>query len=128
MADRILIIEDDPDVLESVSSLLSGSGYALLTATNGRQGLETAQKERPDLILTDLMLPQLNGYEVCTMLKQDVRYQRTPVIVWSATKLEDKDAQIATECGADAFLLKTLDPKQLLQTIQGLIAKSRQSQ
>ena len=128
MADRILIIEDDPDVLESVSSLLSGSGYVLLTATNGREGLQKAQKERPDLLLTDLMLPQMNGYEVCTMLKQDVRYQRVPVIVWSATKLEDKDAHVAKECGADVFLLKTVDPKELLQTIQDLIAKSRQPQ
>ena len=127
MADTILIIEDDPDVRESVSSLLSGSGCALLTAANGPEGLAKAQKERPDLILTDLMLPQLNGYEICTMLKQDVRYQRIPIIVWSATKLEDKDAEVAKECGADVFLLKTLDPKQLLQTIQDLIAKSRQS-
>ena len=128
MADRILIIEDDLDILESVSSLLSNSGYVLLTATGGRQGLEKAQKEQPDLILTDLMLPQLNGYEVCTMLKQDIRYRRIPVIVWSATKLEDKDAQVAKECGAELFLLKTLPPKQLLQTIQDLITASRQSQ
>ena len=128
MADRILIIEDDLDVLESVSGLLSSSGYTVLTATTGRHGLEKAQKEQPDLILTDLMLPHMNGYEVCTMLKQDTRYQRIPVIVWSATKLEDKDAQVAKECGADVFLLKTLDPKQLLRTIQDLIAKSRQSQ
>ena len=58
---RILIIEDDFDILESVSSLLSGFGYVLLIATSGQQGLEKAQKERPDLLLTDLMLPQLNG-------------------------------------------------------------------
>ena len=128
MADRILIIEDDPDVLESVSSLLAASGYVLLTATNGREGLQKAQKERPDLLLTDLMLSQMNGYEVCTMLKQDVRYQRIPVVIWSATKLGDINVQIAKECGADVFLLKTVDSKELLQTIQDLIAKSRQSQ
>ena len=126
MADTVLVIEDNPDVLEAVSRLLNSDGYATLTATDGRKGMEIAQKERPALILTDLMLPQMNGYEVCTMLKQDIRYQRIPVIIWSATKMEEKDAQMAKECGADVFLLKTLDPKQLLQTIHDLIAKSHE--
>ena len=127
MAARILLIEDDPDFRELLSFLLKGAGFALTTAVNGREGLEKAQQEQPDLILTDLMLPALNGYEICSMLKQDVRYQKIPVVIWSATKMQDKDAQLAKECGADRFALKTLTSKELLGTVQELLASSQHS-
>jgi CheY-like chemotaxis protein len=122
MSARILVIEDDPDFLSVVSYLLTANGYTLLTARDGREGLEKAQKEQPDLILTDLMLPQLNGYEICSMLKQDLRYRGIPVIVSSATKIQQKDKQLAKDCGADAFILKTLEPKKLLEKVRELLA------
>ena len=124
MSARILIIEDDRDILESVSRLLVASGYTLIAARDGLEGLEKARVEHPDLILTDLMLPKLNGYELCTMLKQDTRYQRIPILIWSATKMQEKDAQVAKDCGADAYLLKTLAPSEVVKKIQETLVTS----
>ena len=124
MAARILIIEDDQDFLDVVTYLLKSAGHTILSATNGQEGLEKAHQEKPDLILTDLMLPRLNGYEVCTMLKQDVRYRKIPIIMLSATKVQEKDEQLAKECGADAFLLKTLGPKHLAAKVQEMLSPS----
>jgi two-component system alkaline phosphatase synthesis response regulator PhoP len=127
MAARILLIEDDADLLKAMTVRLTASGYELLVARDGQDGLAKAQQERPDLILTDLMLPRLNGYEICAMLKQDVRYQKIPILIWSATKLQDQDAHLAEECGADAFILKTIDSKALLAQIEQLLASRRES-
>jgi len=127
MAARLLMIEDDPGFIEAMSYLLEKAGYTLTVARNGREGLEKARQEQPDLILTDLLLPGLNGYEVCTMLKQDVRYQKTPIIIWSASKVQEPDQKLALECGADAFVLKATEPKQLLGKIQEVLAAAPRS-
>ena len=127
MSKRILLIEDDPDFLSLMMYLLKDSGHALLIARNGQEGLEKARKEQPDLILTDLMLPKLNGYEICTLLKQDALYQAIPVILLSATKIDDKDEQLAKECGADAYLRKSLSPPALMRAIQDLLSAKRAS-
>ena len=122
MATRILLIEDNQDQIDLLTPLLQRAGYELLIARNGREGLTVARKERPDLILTDLMLPQLNGYEICTMLKQDTQYQDIPIMVLSATKIEEQDAKLAVECGANAYFLKTDGPQQLLQAIERVLS------
>ena len=64
------------------------------------------------------MLPKLNGYEICTLLKQDTRYQQIPILIWSATKMQEKDAQVAKDCGANGYLLKTLTMSEVVQKIQ----------
>ncbi len=125
MAERILIIEDHPDFLEVLTDTFRAAGYTLLTATTGKEGLEMAQREQPDLIVTDLMLPLLNGYEICSMLKQDVRYKHIPIMMLSATKVQDKDEQLAKECGADLFLLKSTVSKQLLVNVRELLSSTR---
>ena len=122
MATRILVIEDNQDQVDLLTSLLQRAGYELLIARNGQEGLTMARKERPDLILTDLMLPQLNGYEICTMLKQDTKYQDIPIMVLSATKVEEQDAKLAVECGANAYFLKTDGPQRLLEAIQRILS------
>ena len=122
MAIRVLVIEDNMDLLETVSCSLRAVGMEVTTARSGREGLERARQEPPEIILTDLMLPQVNGYEICTMLKQDTRYQRIPVIIWSATKILGKDAELAKDCGADAFVLKTISPKELVDKIHEVLA------
>ena len=128
-AARILLIEDHTDVRESVATLLRSAGYEVVSASDGREGLALAQNERPDLLLTDLMLPWMNGYEICSMLKHDVRFQAIPVIIWSATKIQQEDTKLAIDAGADEFLLKTVNPRELLEKIQQLLdaAKRRAS-
>lgn len=120
---KILLIEDHADLMETVSSVLRTAGFDVLQAADGRDGLAKAQQNGPDLILTDLMLPQLNGYEICTLLKQDTRFRKIPVIIWSATKMQDADAKLALECGADEWALKTIGPQGLLDTIRKLLEK-----
>ena len=124
MPPRVLVIEDNTDVRSLVVYQLETAGLTVLSAANGREGLDKALQETPDLVLTDLMLPALNGYEVCSFLKQHVRHKDLPVIVWSATKIQPKDEQLAKECGADRFLLKTIDPNILIQEIWTLIHAS----
>jgi CheY-like chemotaxis protein len=128
MSARILIIEDSEDFLEVLTYSLKNAGYTLLIAKNGQEGLEMARKEQPNLILTDLMLPKMNGYEICTMLKQDVRYQKIPIFVLSATKVQEKDEKLAKECGANEYILKTIEPKQLMEKIREALAASGQAQ
>ena len=125
MATRILVIEDEPGLMEAVTVMLRHTGFTVLAATNGREGLALAQKEVPDIILTDLMLPEMNGYEICSFLKQDVRFQKIPIMMWSASKVDPKDAVLATQCGADEFAIKTLGPRELIERINALLAKAK---
>ena len=122
MSARILIIEDNPDFRDLLTYTLKAAGYNLLIAATGKEGLDTARREQPDLILTDLMLPLMNGYEICSMLKQDVRYRRIPIMMLSATKVQEQDEHLAKDCGADLFVLKSIDPKHLLVKIRELLA------
>ncbi len=123
-AQRILLVEDNKDVLNLVSYQLSTAGFTVISAKDGREGLDKALQEQPDLVLTDLMLPTLNGYEICAFLKQHVRHKTIPVIIWSATKIQPKDETLAKECGADGFLLKTVDPDKLVEQIRLLLRRT----
>ena len=127
MAERILVIEDDPDFLQILSHLLTTAGYVVTAARSGQEGLEKARATQPNLILTDLMLPQLNGYEICSLLKQDVRFRHIPIFLLSATKTQTKDERLAVECGADAYALKSLETGALLQKVHNLLAASEDS-
>ena len=123
-APRILLVDDEPSILKVVSKRLEVEGYQVLVAIEGQEALAKAQAERPDLIILDLMLPKLNGYEVCTMLKQDTRYQQIPIMLFTA-KAQDTDEQLGMECGADAYVRKPFRAQELLETIRRLLAASR---
>ncbi len=122
MPATILLIEDDPDYRDLIAYRLRSAGHTVRIASNGQDGLEQAREQAPDLILTDLMLPKLNGYEICSLLKQDQRYQRIPIVVFSATKMHDRDAKLAKECGANAYVLKSVEPKLLVEQVNALLA------
>ena len=121
---RILMIEDTTDYRDIISYYLGKTGFTVTTARDGREGLEKARGETFDLIITDLMLPAVSGYEICTLLKQDARYQKIPIIVLTASKLQPKDEQLAKECGANAFFPKSIEPKTLVAHIHEMIAGS----
>ena len=87
MPARILIIEDNDDFCEVLTYMLRPRGYTLLYAKSGPEGLEKAQAEMPDAIVSDIMLPRMNGFELCTMLKQDIRYRHIPIVLLSASKV-----------------------------------------
>ena len=117
---RILLVDDEPSIVKMVGKRLEVEGFSVLVATDGQEGLNKAQQERPDLMILDLMLPKLNGYEVCTMLKQDTRYQKIPVILFTA-KAQDKDEKLGMECGANAYVRKPFRAQELLEKIRSLL-------
>jgi len=124
MAQRILLVDDEPKLLELVTWRLEAQGYEVLTASDGDEALQRARAQHPDLIILDVMLPQLNGYEVCTLLKQDRRYRAIPIILLTA-RIQQVDERLGLECGADAYLHKPFQSAQLLGTIRSLLTVDR---
>ena len=117
---RVLLVDDEPSIVKMVGKRLEVEGFDVLIAMDGQEGLTKAQTEHPALIILDLMLPKLNGYEVCTMLKQDTRYQKIPIVMFSA-KAQDKDEKLGMECGADAYVRKPFRAQELIETIRSLL-------
>ena len=122
---RILLVDDEPSIVKMVGKRLEVEGFDVVIAMDGQEGLAKAQAEHPDLIILDLMLPKLNGYEVCTMLKQDTRYQKIPIVLFTA-KAQDKDEKLGMECGANAYVRKPFRAQELLEKIRALLAESPQ--
>ncbi len=122
MAKRILVIEDEKDLMEALALRLESNNYEVLKAYDGQEGLEKARKEKPDLIILDLMLPKMDGYKVCGLLKSDSRYSRIPIIIFTARALES-DKKMGEDLGADAYITKPFDTQTLLGKIRELIAK-----
>ena len=106
---------------------LEVSGFDVVTAMDGQEGLTKAQTVHPDLIILDLMMPKLNGYEVCAKLKQDARYQQIPILILSA-RTPETDEQMAMRCGANAYVRKPFKSQELLETIRTLLATSRRTE
>jgi len=123
---RILVVDDEPLIVKLLAQHLQEEGFDVLTAIDGREGLMKARAEAPDLILLDLILPKLNGYEVCTMLKQDTRYQRIPIVMLTA-KAHEKDERVGKECGADLYLRKPFQIPPLLEHLRAMIGTPPQS-
>ncbi len=122
MSAKILIIDDDPSAFETLKTLLFGEGYALQFAASGAQGLTQAQAWQPDVILCDVMMPGLDGIEVCRHIRADDRLGQVPIVL--ITALNDHAAKVSgLEAGADDFLTKPVDPLELrlrLRTITRL--------
>jgi len=119
---KILIIDDEEDTVMMVKMYLEHHRYEIITAGDGQEGLEKAKTEKPDLIVLDLMLPKIDGYKVCGLLKKDSRYAKIPVIMFTA-KAQEKDIKLGQEVGADAYITKPLEPEVLLLKIEELIGK-----
>lgn len=117
---RILIVDDEPQLVELVKMRLEANNYEIIVAYDGLEGLETARREVPDLILLDLMLPKMDGYKVCRTLKFDKRYRQIPIIIFTA-RARESDEKMGKEVGADAYVVKPFEPGKLLGKIKELI-------
>lgn len=118
---RLLVIEDEVDLAEMVKLRLEANGYEILIAHDGQDGLDMARKERPDLIILDLMLPKIDGYKVCRMLKFDEKYKHIPIIMFTA-RAQELDKKVGYDVGADAYITKPFDAQALLQKIKELVS------
>ena len=117
---KILVVEDEKDMVYAVTLELETAGYEVITAFDGKEGLEKARKESPDLIILDLMLPKMDGYKVCGLLKADRRYNRIPIIMFTA-RAQDSDMKMGEEAGTDAYITKPFDPQVLLKKARELL-------
>lgn len=114
---RILVVDDEIDLVETVRFSLELEGYEILVAYNGEEALNQARKEHPDLILLDLMLPKLDGYKVCRLLKFDERYKHIPILMLTA-KTQDKDKVLGLETGANEYITKPFDMDDLIKKVK----------
>ena len=119
---KILVIEDDPNALRLVGYTLEQEGYQVVTASDGLEGLAKARDEHPDLIVLDIMLPGLDGYEICYQLRKQLDTSVLPILVISARARQD-DKDIGFRVGADDYLTKPVDPLTMVAQIKTLLAK-----
>ena len=119
---RILLVEDEADMVYALTLQLEAINCEVLSAADGQTGLDMARKEKPDLIILDLMLPKMDGYKICRMLKFDEKYKKIPIIMFTA-RAQDKDKKLGQEVGADAYITKPFDSKDLLDKISALLKK-----
>jgi DNA-binding response OmpR family regulator len=117
---RILLVDDEVQLVEMVKLRLEANDYDVITAYDGQEALDKARGEKPDLIILDLMLPKVDGYKVCRMLKFDEKYKSIPIILFTA-RAQESDEKMGFEVGADAYIIKPFEPQILLGKIKELI-------
>lgn len=117
MTKRILVVEDQEDNRTIVRDLLTNAGYEVIEATSGTEGVSMAKAERPDLILMDIQLPGIDGYEAAKRIKADSSIEHTPIIAVTSYAL-DGDENKAIEAGCDAYFAKPFSPRKLLDKIR----------
>ena len=119
---KILIAEDERDIRDLVAFTLRFAGYEVFAASNGEEAVEMAPKVNPDLILMDVRMPRMTGYEACKAMKADPDLKDIPVVFLSA-KGQENEKQQGMEAGAEEYLLKPFAPDQLTQAIKTILAK-----
>lgn len=119
---RILLVDDEEAMVEMVKMRLEAAGYEVIPAYDGQEALDKARKEKLDLIILDIMLPKIDGYKVCRILKFDEKYKQIPVVMFTA-RAQEADKQTGQQVGADAYITKPFEPAVLLDTIAKLLNK-----
>lgn len=120
---RILVVDDEIYIVHILEFSLTMEGYTVLTASNGEEALKMIEQERPDLVVLDIMMPKLDGYEVCRHLRADERFGNLPVILLSA-KGRPVDREAGLQAGADDYIAKPFSPRKLLEKIRELLDRS----
>lgn len=123
MGAHLLIVDDEADLAATLAYNLEGQGYTTVTACTGAAALETAQQRRPDLVLLDVMLPDVSGLEVCRRLRQDAALRDVPVLMLTA-RGEEIDRVLGFEVGADDYLIKPFSVRELLLRVQAILRRS----
>ena len=126
MKPKILIVDDEPDALEVLGFKLKEAGFLPLFATDGLKALAAVRSERPDLVVLDVMMPEMDGFEVCKILRRDSATALLPVLMLTA-KAAEMDRVLGLEFGADDYLTKPYSPRELVLRIRKLLKRARSS-
>ncbi|MCS7286133.1 MAG: response regulator transcription factor [Anaerolineae bacterium] len=121
MDEKVLVVEDEPTLLETLEYNLTHHGYKVYTATDGLSALEVARREKPDLIVLDLMLPRLDGFEVCRKLREEMN---VPILILTA-RTDEVDKVMGLELGADDYMTKPFSMREFLARVRALLRRVR---
>ena len=121
---KILVAEDERDIRDLIAFTLQFAGHQVLTANNGEEAVQLTQKEIPDLVLTDVRMPKMTGYEACKLIKADPTTQHIPVVFLSA-KGQEAEVQTGLDSGADEYLLKPFAPDQLTRKVAEILGRPK---
>lgn len=119
MPKKILLVDDEPEILEICRDYLQASGYEVVTAKDGAQGLLSARREKPDLVVLDLMLPEMDGLDVCRVIRRE---SNVPIIMLTA-RVEETDKLIGLELGADDYMTKPFSPRELVARVKVVLRR-----
>lgn len=120
---KILLVDDEPDILEFLSYNLKAEGYNVFTAENGKRGIEIAEKENPDLIILDVMMPEMDGIETCSEMRKIQKLKHT-LIAFLTARNEDYSQIVGFDAGADDYITKPVKPKVLISRIKALLRRA----
>jgi len=120
MPKKILIVDDEPQIVEICSDYLKAAGYETVTASNGAQGLSLARREKPDLVVLDLMMPEMDGLDVCREIRRE---SNVPIIMLTA-RVEETDKLIGLELGADDYITKPFSPRELVARVRVVLRRA----
>jgi len=123
MPGKILVVDDEPAILELVTYNLEQAGFSTLTATDGEAALKLVEEERPDLVILDIMLPKMDGFEVCRIIR--ARYN-TPILMLTARR-EEVDRVLGLELGADDYMVKPFSPRELVARVRAILRRAAEA-
>ena len=124
--EKLLIVDDEKNFVEMLSERLEAKGFDIVKAFNGKEGLEKAHSEKPDLVILDVIMPDMDGYGVCRKLKLEGNFKETPVIMLTA-KFQPNDVEFGKKMGADAYFTKPLELDVLLHKVSALLRMKRKN-
>ncbi len=117
---KILVVDDEVNITQILEFSLGAEGYQVVTAANGEEAVDKARKEQPDLIVLDIMMPRIDGYEACRILKSNPVTKNIPIVLLTA-KGRDIDKRLGYEVGAEDYVIKPFSPNKLIERIQELL-------
>jgi two-component system alkaline phosphatase synthesis response regulator PhoP/two-component system response regulator VicR len=115
------VVDDEPAMLRLMEFIMQRKGYGMLTATNGEEALQVIRQQRPDLVLLDIMMPRLDGYEVAEAIRKDPATAEIPIVMLSA-KAQNEDIERGLAVGVDTYVTKPFDPEKLAETVAALLS------
>ena len=122
---KILLVDDEPDIIEIIRFNLNSEGYQIFTANDGLEAIKLAQKHMPNLIIMDVMMPNMDGIEACENLRKDNRFNET-IIMFLSARGEDFSYVAAFDAGADDYVTKPIKPKVLISKVKGLLRRFKE--